>query len=324
MPPDCPPATRPPLANRSVLLSKRSLALVACALGGLLSPATAGEAIAAQAPETVKASSADEAHENTDIASLRAALEEYALAIRDGDARAILARTHENVARRRVDARYWGRPSREWIRPVSREMLAASVARSADAEGRTGNDADTRPAPEILIDDLATRSASARLLTGDRFEAVHAVHLNGRWLVADACIGPTATLSEKERDDAERAIIGLITDYCQGFYEKDGERVRATCHPILSKRAVERFSEDKPEFLSRITYEEIEILGEEFNTYFNYEPGVARMEIEVYDIRDGIATARLTGESWFDYFQFLRVNGAWRIVNIIYESLEEN
>ena len=40
-------------------------------------------------------------------------------------------------------------------------------------------------------------------------------------------------------------------------------------------------------------------------------------------MRDLALFAKLTAAVWFDYVQLMRVNGEWKIVNILFEGLPE-
>ena len=117
------------------------------------------------------------------------------------------------------------------------------------------------------------------------------------------------------------AIEQVALDYTLGFYEIDGEKVQGTCHSDLSKRCLERETEGGFDFLSRITWEEIRLLGNTFNRHFGFSPETARKDVEIYYTDAHQAAAKLTGASWFDYLHLMKVNGEWKIVNIIYEPV---
>jgi len=131
--------------------------------------------------------------------------------------------------------------------------------------------------------------------------------------------------SDLPTDRDEDKIRKVIRDYCMGFYEIDGDKVQDTCHPILSKRVVEQWPEgDQFNFFRAITWEEIRILGYTFNKAFGFKPETARCDIDIYEIRDNIAIAKLTGAVWFDYLQLMKVRGEWKITNIIFEPLPDD
>lgn len=252
-----------------------------------------------------------------------AAIREYVAAKYAGDADAVRARAHHDIARRAVASTYWGRPSEEWVRPYHHDLLQFYATRLNE----TRRDDPASGRCDVTVFDVEARSAAAVVVMEDVVDFLHLSLFDGRWVIADSAViildQPGDEPPAPSRDD-EDAVRNVIRDYCIGFYEIDGDKVQATCHPILSKRAVERWPEqDAFDYFRPITWEEIRILGNTFNRAFGFDPKTARCDIEVYEIRDNVAIAKLTGAVWFDYLQLMRVNGEWKIVNIIFETLPE-
>lgn len=118
----------------------------------------------------------------------------------------------------------------------------------------------------------------------DVIELVHLGKLGDRWLICDAMIVP------RTADAADRAAIDHV----------DGERVRATCHPLLSTGVVEcgpAVDGRAFDWLRSITWEEIRILGETFNTVMQFDPAAARLEVKRFAADEGHAAAKLTAAS---------------------------
>lgn len=278
--------------------------LVLCLILTVLSlPAVAGEPVSRDAVEQ--------------------ALREYVYAKYRGDADAVRARAHHDIARAvRMDS-YWGHPSDEWVRRFNHDQLQFygtpyNTTRFEDpSDGRL----------QIEVFDLARFSASAVVVMEDVVDYVHLALFEGRWLIVDSAViileEDGAPVPRVDLSDAA-AVEAVIRGYALGFYEVDGNKVQATCHPSLSKRTMERRPDADFDYLSLITFEEIRLLGEAFNRDQRFDPTVARARVEVYQIRGNVAAARLTGSVWFDYFHLMKVNGDWKIVNIMYESLPED
>ena len=256
--------------------------------------------------------------------AVEAAIREYVVAKYAGDVETVQSRAHHDIARRAVANTYWGRPSEEWVRPYDHDRLQFYGTRLNE----TKRDYPESGRCDITVFDVEQRSAAAVVVMEDVVDFLHLAHFDGRWLIADSAV---IVLDEQgappppptRKDEAE--IRRVIRDYCIGFYEVDGDKVQATCHPTLSKRTVEQWGEgDGFDFFRPITWEEIRILGETFNRVLGFDPGTARCEIEVYEVRDNVALAKLTGSVWFDYMQLMRVNGEWLVVNILFEPLPDD
>lgn len=253
------------------------------------------------------------------------AIEEYVRARYAGDVETAQSRVHEAIARRSVSDTYWGQPSDEWVRPYTRDMLAFY----ADPGSAQRLDDPSSGRCDIEVFDVEQTSASARVVMEDAVDYLHMIHVNGRWVIGDSAVilldepgkKPPA-LSDRHAD----RIVQLSRDYCVGFYEIDGNKVQETCHPSLSKRSVEQAQLSdgtQLEFMRGITYEEIRILGETFNTQWGFDPD-DRCEVEIYEIRGNVAAVKMTGTVWFDYFHLMEVNGEWSIVNIMFEPLDRS
>lgn len=257
--------------------------------------------------------------------AVASAIEEYVRARYAGDADRTKARVHHDIARRAVTDRYWGQPSKEWVRPYTQDQLGFYA--DPKSPQRLENPGSGRC--EIEVFDIEQRTASARVIMEDVVDYLHMIHVDGRWLIGDSAVIILDAPGDRPPAISERheeAVTRIARDYCVGFYQTDGGKVQSTCHPSLSKRAVEHAQLSNGEafdYLSQITWEEIRILGETFNRHWGFDES-ARCEIEIYEIRGDIAAAKMTGSVWFDYFHLMRVNGEWSIVNIMYESLDKS
>lgn len=255
--------------------------------------------------------------------AVEAAIREYVVAKYAGDDVAVRARAHHDIARRVVADTYWGRPSEEWVRPYTHDVLQFYGTSRND----TRRDDPERGRCEITVYDVEERSAAAVVVMEDVVDMLHLSLFDGRWLIVDSAViilEENGAAPPRKTREGEAEIERVVRDYCLGFYEIDGDKVQATCHPGLSKRTVERWGEGEGfDYFRGITWEEIRILGNTFNRAFGFDPEKARCEVEVYEIRGNVALAKLTGAVWFDYLQLMRVNGEWRIVNVLFEPLSE-
>ena len=255
--------------------------------------------------------------------AIASAIESYVRAKYAGDVEGIQSRAHHDIARRARSDTYWGQPSTEWVRTMHWDdfrHLGTEMNRAKRDDPENGR-------CDIEVFDIEQFTAAARVITDDTIEYLHMMLFDGRWVIADASViplpsvGATPPAVSKKHTEAVRRVVH---DYCMGFYELDGKKVQGTCHPSLSKRTVDTAEHGGFNTMQSISWEEIGLLGEHFNRHWGFDPETARCEIEVYEIRRGVAIAKLTGTVWFDYFQLMEINGEWSIVNIMYESLDRS
>ncbi|MEQ8769301.1 MAG: nuclear transport factor 2 family protein [Phycisphaerales bacterium] len=250
------------------------------------------------------------------------ALREYVTAKYTGDAETVRERTHHAISRYALAHDYWGNPCDDWLRQYNWDVLRFY---STDRNNtRTDSPEDARL--DIEVFDVERWSASAMFVSEDAVDLVHLVLFDGSWVVVDSAV---TVLSENgaeppTQDSSERdAVRQVVEDYCRGFYEVDGDKVQGTCHPGLSKRETRTSSPEDGSFsfMRSISYEEIKILGDIYNRSGHIDAGTAPVEIDVYYVDGETAAAKLVADGWFDYFHLFKVNGDWKIANIIFEPL---
>ncbi len=132
-----------------------------------------------------------------------------------------------------------------------------------------------------------------------------------------------APLAAAAAADDEQAVRDTITDYVMGFYEADPDRVQGSIHPDLAKRWVcDDFWGQPFEWLEPITYEEMRPLAIYFNAGGGFDPATARKDIEIYEVSDTVASAKLTGQIWFDYFHLVKIDGEWDVINVLWGQVD--
>jgi len=136
-------------------------------------------------------------------------------------------------------------------------------------------------------------------------------------------VAPLAAAAADDPTNDHAAVRDTITDYVMGFYERAPDRVQSSIHPDLAKRWVcDNFWGQPHEWLEPITYEEMRPLAMHFNAGGGFDPNTARKDIEIYEVSDSVASAKLTGAIWFDYFHLAKVKGEWSVVNVLWGQVD--
>lgn len=252
--------------------------------------------------------------------AIEQAMTQYVHAKYAGDAEGVRERAHHAISRYMRTDRYFGQPSDQWLRRYHWDNLR--FYGSSANQTRHANPEDGRL--EIEVYDVARWSASAKVVMDDVVDLVHLVHFDGKWVVADSAVRliPNAGVPGEDRSE-EDEVREVVENYCLGFYHVDGQRVQNTCHNGLSKRRVEHARPEHGgfDYMQSITFEEIKILGDVYNSNGHIDPESAPVVVDVYYVDDTMAAAKLTADGWFDYFHLFKVNGQWLIANIIFEPL---
>ena len=119
-------------------------------------------------------------------------------------------------------------------------------------------------------------------------------------------------------DDAA-AIRQAAESYARAFYEVKPELVEASVHPSLQKLGlVER---NGPAHEAWLNYWELKRAATTFNADFkHFDPKTAKREIRILDQLDKTAVVRLDAEWGIDYLQLVKIDGEWKILNIVWQT----
>lgn len=116
----------------------------------------------------------------------------------------------------------------------------------------------------------------------------------------------------------EAAITATALDYLQGWYSGDAERMEGALHPDLAKRIVRVDPEgrwDRVDSMSALTLVQYTRKG-----YGKEVPVDERQaDITVLDVFGNAAVVRAVARDWVDYLQMGKVNGEWKIINVLWE-----
>jgi len=144
--------------------------------------------------------------------------------------------------------------------------------------------------------------------------------LAGIMLFALAAGVATAVTSSSTPAD-EEAIKATALDYIEGWYEGDAARMERALHPELAKRIVAT-GPDGHSALQSMTAEQL--IGYVRAGGGKATPaGERRMDVQVLDVYEGIASVRITAGEWVDYIHIGNVDGEWKIINVLWELTPE-
>lgn len=152
-------------------------------------------------------------------------------------------------------------------------------------------------------------------------------------LIACQSPGSENTLPEKQTEYAvlvtehpdRQAVESAILDYVESLYLVDSSRVSRSVHPELRKRGY-WYNEEEAKYYDNLdmTFEELRKLA----TSWNKEGGQANdqtvKKIDIYDVNDRTASAKLTAAWGIDYFHLAKLEDRWYIMNVLWQSIPES
>lgn len=131
-----------------------------------------------------------------------------------------------------------------------------------------------------------------------------------------AAAGFARAQGSAERAAVERAVL----DYVEGFYEGDTVKLVRSVHPEVTKygfwipRDSTRYSGEPMPFAEFLSY------ANSVRRRGQPPPANAPKRVEVYDVNDQIASAKLTAWWGIDYLLLARYEGRWMIRQVLWQS----
>lgn len=121
-----------------------------------------------------------------------------------------------------------------------------------------------------------------------------------------------------QSDADATALRATALDYIEGWFTGDAERMARALHPELVKRIVvtdETTGRDSIDGMgaSRL----VEATRHGFGKDVPIEQ--RRTEVTILDVTGNAATLKIDAGPWVDYLHLVRVNGDWKILNVLWE-----
>jgi hypothetical protein len=126
----------------------------------------------------------------------------------------------------------------------------------------------------------------------------------------------TSTPPIDDKSAVERAVL----DYVEGIYDVKPELIERGVHPDLKKFGFWRpEKEDQFQPGSAMTFEQLKDLAAEYNQDGRIKADAPK-KVEVLDVMDKIASAKLTAQWGTDMFHLVKQDGKWRILQVVWQS----
>ena len=113
------------------------------------------------------------------------------------------------------------------------------------------------------------------------------------------------------------AIKKPALDYIEGYYTADGPRMESAIHPDLVKRLVYKDQNGKNglDTMSALTLVQRTKAGGGLKIPKERQ----QKDITILDRFNNVAMVKIVASDWVDYLQEAKVNGEWKIINVLWE-----
>lgn len=136
--------------------------------------------------------------------------------------------------------------------------------------------------------------------------------------LAAALLAPGGARAQTAADTA--AIRRAATDYMEGWYAGNPDRMRSAVHPDLAKRIMVTRQGSGARVLEHMTADQL--VNATGNGGGSRTPAAQRRaEVRILDLFQNTASVRADMQGWIDYMHLAKVeNGRWVIVNVLWEE----
>jgi hypothetical protein len=115
-------------------------------------------------------------------------------------------------------------------------------------------------------------------------------------------------------------VYAAVEDYVDGLYLAQPDRIKKSVHPELMKKGYWKKKDQATyDYDGQMTFDQLVELAGKWNAK-GWLPKDAVKKIEIFDVQDQTACAKLTAHWGTDYFQLAKLDGKWMIMNILWQG----
>ena len=128
--------------------------------------------------------------------------------------------------------------------------------------------------------------------------------------------GTIAAQSPQDREGVKRAVL----DYVEGFYEGDTAKLVRGIRPEVYKYGFDWVEKEKKYVGERMTWDEVLGYARRFKARGRPTPATAPKVVNLLDVQDQTASAKLTAWWGTDYVLLAKFDGRWMITSVLWQS----
>jgi hypothetical protein len=186
----------------------------------------------------------------------------------------------------------------EWVRGIGDGM--ANVDQNVD----------------VTVFDIGNDMAVARAIGQIWYDFLQLAKIDGEWSIVNVLWAQNRADVPPATDEDRAGVEQAALDYIEGAYSGDAERMERAVHPELTKVMVAQNRQTGRQFLRPMG---ATILVEGTRAGMGTRPPDQwNIELEIYDVSHDIAAVKVTSALYIDHLQIGKVNGEWRLINVLW------
>ena len=138
-------------------------------------------------------------------------------------------------------------------------------------------------------------------------------------LIKTAVIAMIVAASAQATDAEDRAAITRAAlDYIESQHTPNPEMMERALHSEMKKRTYWKQADGSMGVMESTVDGMISLAGS-YNKDGDRFPAKPRKDIEIYDVDGNVASVKLTADDWIDYMHLMKVDGEWKIINVLWQ-----
>jgi hypothetical protein len=123
-------------------------------------------------------------------------------------------------------------------------------------------------------------------------------------------------------DEDRKAVERAVLDYVEAFYEMKPELLERSVHEDLTKFGFWRRPGDEEYRGSPMSFDQAVTVAKTWNKDGKAGDDAPK-KVEVFDLMDQTAVAKLTAQWGIDYMHLAKFDGEWKILHVLWQSHPE-
>ena len=133
-------------------------------------------------------------------------------------------------------------------------------------------------------------------------------------------LAPLIAVPLRAQSEDREAVRRAVLDYVEGFYEGDSLKLARSVRPEIFKYGFWRARDSTRYAGEQMKYQEFFDYARRVKQNNRQAPPTAPKTVEVYDVQNQTASAKLTASWGTDYLLLGKYDGKWMISSVMWQS----
>ncbi len=123
--------------------------------------------------------------------------------------------------------------------------------------------------------------------------------------------------AQTKQDSLE--IKQAALNYIESQHNPNPKQMEKALHPRMVKRTFWKDKATGKDYVRETTTESMILLAESYNKNGDKFPSTPKKNVTLLDVSERTASVKLVADEWIDYMHIIKLNGTWKIVNVLWQ-----